>query len=73
MSGDKTKEILSFLTIWKTRKQVEDKFNLSNSESFHILRWLEKGKYITKKQLCLEKQTNRQWFYQSLNCEGKDD
>jgi len=63
MSEPNVDEVLSYLSIWKTRAQVCEKFDMSNSESYHFLRWLEKGNYIIKTKLKIEKHTNKCWFY----------
>lgn len=39
-------EVLEFLKNPKSRKEMEEKFGLSNSESWHLLNWLTKGNYI---------------------------
>lgn len=42
----KVEEVLEFLKEPKSRKEIEEKFGLSNSESWHLVKWLEKGGYI---------------------------
>lgn len=41
-------EILKYLTEWRSSKQIKEKFNLSNSEFFHIQRWMLKAKLVEK-------------------------
>ena len=38
-------EVLEFLKEPKTRKEVMEEFDLSNNESYHLMRWLTKGKF----------------------------
>jgi len=61
------KEVLTFLSDWKTRQQIEEKFNLSNTRSWHLLKWLEKANEIEK--ICVRKAfvTNRVWLYKTKN------
>lgn len=39
-------EVLSFLSEWKSGLEIKDRFQLSNSEFFHLKNWLLKGKFI---------------------------
>jgi len=39
-------EVLDFLSEYKSRKEIREKFGLSNSESWHLVRWLEKANLI---------------------------
>jgi len=41
-------EVLEFLKDWHSAGEIEREFNLSNSERYHLLRWLVKGKYIVR-------------------------
>ena len=58
-----TEEYLTFFNSWKTRGQMEKQFGLSNTQSYRLIRWLKKGKFIEEKQLTIEKHQNRCWFY----------
>lgn len=60
---DSTKEILEFLSTWRTRAQLEKKFELSNTQSFRILRWLKKGNFISETKMTIEGHQNRCFFY----------
>ena len=42
----KTDDVLAFLCEWKSRKELEVQFGLSNSESWHLVRWLGKANLI---------------------------
>jgi len=46
MSRYEVDDVLKFLTELKSRKQIMEKFSLSNSESWHLVRWLEKANLI---------------------------
>ena len=65
MSEPTTDEMLTFLSNWKTREQICDKFEMSNTSSFRYLRWLEKGKYIVKERLAIVGHKNKCYFYKS--------
>ena len=58
-------EILEFIKEFKTRKEIEAKFNMSNTQSFRILTWLKKGKYIEEMCVRVTGLTNRQWYYKA--------
>lgn len=66
MAEIKVSEALDFLSNWKTRKELEDKFCISNSSSFRLLRWLKKGRYIEEKKLFIKGHNNKQWFYKVI-------
>jgi len=57
----KIEEVLDFMSKEpKSRKQIEEQFGLSNSESWHLVRWLEKGGYIdTLKNITIAGRPNR--------------
>lgn len=59
------KKVLEFLQTWRTRKQIEEEFNLSNTESFNLLRWLKKANEIEEKRLKIENHQNKAVFYKS--------
>jgi len=40
-------EVLDFLKEPKSRKEIEINFTLSNSESWHLVKWLEKANLVT--------------------------
>ena len=56
-------EILFFLRTPKSRREIETAFNLSNSERYHALSWLEKGGYITVEPTTVPHRTGRVWMY----------
>ena len=39
-------EVLSFLKTWKERKEVEKQFNLSNTQSYNLLKWMRNARLI---------------------------
>jgi hypothetical protein len=58
-------EVLSFLKTWKERKEVEKQFNLSNTQSYHLINWMKKARLVD--ELC-EKAKNRGglvWTYKT--------
>jgi hypothetical protein len=66
MSNPTTDEILVFMKDFKTRKELEEKFTLSNTQSFRIINWLKKGKYVEEVCMRVSGHTNRVWFYKAL-------
>jgi len=66
MSDPKIDVVLDFLKEYKTRKEIEEKFSLSNTQSFNLLNWLKKSKLIEEVQMRITGRTNRQWFYRKL-------
>lgn len=62
-----TDEVLEFLNTYRTRKEVEEKFDLSNTESYNLLKWLRKAKLIKKMNIRVSGKTNRTWYYVKLN------
>ena len=58
-----TKAVLDFLSECKTRKEIEEKFKLSNTESFHLIRWFLKSGAI--ESFCIKQSgvRNRVWYY----------
>ncbi len=73
-------EVLKYLSEWRSTKEIREKFSLSNSEFFHLQRWLIKAKLAEKcKGMGLnEKSTkiglsgelknkqNRTWLYKAV-------
>jgi predicted transcriptional regulator len=59
-------KVLKFLSAYKTRKEIEKKFKLSNTESYHLVKWLLKAGLIEKISMPVEKKTNRVWYYKSI-------
>ena len=43
----KIDEVLEFLKENKSRRELMDHFDLSNSESWHLCRWLEKADLVS--------------------------
>ena len=60
-----TEEVLEFLKDWKTKKQLCERFNLSNTESFHLIRWLISGGMVEDWQLKRTGLRNRMWYYRT--------
>jgi len=58
-------EVLEFLNTWKTKRQLSEKFNLSNTESFNLIRWLVKGRKVESWQLKKTGVRNRMWYYRT--------
>lgn len=56
-------DVLDFLTSWKTREQLREKFDMSNTESYRYLRWLVKGGYIVRSKTHVSHHTNKCWVY----------
>lgn len=42
----KVDEVLEYLKNAKSRQELQEKFGLSNSESWHLVKWLEKAGLI---------------------------
>ena len=42
----KADKILTFCKSWKTSSEIQEEFEMSNTETYHILRWLRKGNYV---------------------------
>ena len=62
----KVDDVLEFLANPKTRQEVALKFELSNSESWHLMRWLEKGKYVeVHKRIPIAGKPNRVTIYKA--------
>ena len=59
-------QILVFLSDWRTRWDLREAFNLSNTESYRLLRWLEKGRYIEVMVRVESKHQNRNWYYKTI-------
>jgi len=58
-------QLLFFLRTPKARREIETAFELSNSERYHALRWLEKGGYISSEPITVEHRRGRVWMYQA--------
>lgn len=59
---------LEYLTEWRSSKQIKEKFNMSNSNFFRMIRWCKKGNYV-ESQSCggIEPgKTNRTWLYKII-------
>ena len=74
MTADVNK-VLIFLTEYKTRKELEERFKLSNTESYHLLKWLVKAKFAEEVNLPVSSgerternlnKTNRVWYYRTI-------
>jgi len=64
-SEPKTDEVLKYLVKERTRKELEEKFSLSNTQSYHLINWLKKAKLVIEERRRVANQTNWQWFYKS--------
>jgi len=66
MAEPTTDEVLTFMIKYKTRKQLEEKFGLSNTQSYHLIRWLIKSRHI--EEICMREtgRTNRVWYYKTI-------
>jgi len=65
MSDVKVEVLLEYLKDFKTRKQIEAEFDMSNTQSFRLLTWLKKGNYIEEMCVRVTGLTNRQWYYKA--------
>lgn len=63
-----TDQILEFLSEWKTRREFEAEFSFSNTESYNMINWLLKAKYIVrvKGTYGLTKSTNKLFLYKRV-------
>lgn len=62
MSYD-TAEVSEFLSSYKTRKEIEERFELSNTQSHHLIQWLRKSKCLDEICIRVSGKTNRVWYY----------
>lgn len=46
----KIKEVLLFLREWKTRADVREQYKLSNTQSWHLIKWLKKAHLIQTRE-----------------------
>ena len=60
------KEVLEFLEVWRTRDDLRNKFNMSNTESFRYLRWLKKAKIIRENMQNIPGHQNKVYVYKKL-------
>lgn len=62
-------DVLFFLSEWRTRKELEARFLLTNTESFNYLRWLENGGYITciRGNYATNRRTNKLYLYKKVH------
>lgn len=58
-------EVLEFCKVRRTRAELIRKFNLSNTQSFRLVRWLKKGKYIEEIKLPIEGKQNWAWYFKT--------
>lgn len=68
MSDANVLEVVKFLETFRTRKEIEENFGLSNTQSYNLIRWLLKGGYIEEYKVRLPdvdefNSTNRVWVY----------
>ena len=42
----KVDDVLKFLDDWKCAVEIKSKFEMSDTETYHLLRWLKKGNYV---------------------------
>jgi len=57
-------EVLAYLEHEHSRQDIAEKFGLSNSESWHLVRWLEKAKLVKMKDwVHIEGRSPRQKYY----------
>jgi len=61
-----TKEFLEFLAEYRTREEIEKKFDISETQSYHLLKWAERAKLIKPMQLRVAGKTNRMWYYRVI-------
>jgi len=61
-----TDKVLKFLSVWKTRKEIEEKFKLSNTESYHLVKWLLKAGFAEEMNMPVENKTNKVWYYKAI-------
>jgi predicted transcriptional regulator len=54
---------LDFLDEWKTRNEIAEKFDLGNTASYNLVKYLLKAGYIESIQMRVAHKTNRTWFY----------
>jgi hypothetical protein len=60
------KEVLEFLKDYHTREEIEKKFIISESQSYHLIKWLENARMIKPMQMRVANKTNRVWYYRAI-------
>lgn len=61
-------EVLQFLSEPRLRFEITQKFKLSNVESYHLMSWLEKGKFVDTFYAKIEGRVgNKGKFYKAKN------
>ena len=55
--------VLKFLSTYRTRKEIEEKFKLHNTESYHLVKWLIKANLLEEMNIPVKGKTNRVWYY----------
>lgn len=58
-------DVLAFLKSFKTRKEIQEKFNMSDTQVYHLLRWLKKSRSIEEIPMRVAGVTNRVVFYKT--------
>lgn len=67
MEQYKIEDVLEFLSELRSRQEIAEKFELSPNESWHLVRWLEKGKYVrVHKRVPIEGRSRRMLLYKRL-------
>ena len=56
-------EVMKFLEEPQSRKAIKEKFNLSAQTSYRLMRWLTKGKFVTRFSARIEGQVGQKGYF----------
>ncbi len=68
----KIDDVLAYLSVWRTRHQIQEEFSLSNTESYNLINWLKKRNDILESKLRVEGHQNKCWFYKKNENKSSD-
>jgi len=59
-------DVCKYLSEWRNAKDIREKFNLSNSQFFHLMKWGIKGGFLEKiKGNLIPGHTNKSHLYRA--------
>lgn len=69
-----TEAVLNYLSEWRSSRQIREKFDLSNTSFYRLLRWFKKAKLVEVYSCTgVEKhKTNRTFLYKKITTEAKE-
>ena len=57
------KEVMDFLSEPRSRKDICNKFELNNMQSYRLVRWLTKGGFVTRFSARIEGQVGQKGYF----------